>query len=145
MKPTWILACEAAHAKLLVAESSRGALSELEVFVHPASRAKGSELASDRQGRSFDSHGTGRHAMDATTEARRYEATVFARELSERLEQARQRNEYERLYLIAAPEFLGLLRKTLPAPVRNLVVGEIKKNLVKQDNAAIRSQLPEYL
>lgn len=39
-------------------------MEELEGLKHPASRAHERDLISDRPGRSFDSFGSGRHAME---------------------------------------------------------------------------------
>jgi protein required for attachment to host cells len=58
--------------------------------------------------------------------------------LAERIEQGRARSEYEALILIAAPEFLGMLRHELSAPTARLVVKTIDKNLVQKPEADIR-------
>jgi protein required for attachment to host cells len=53
--------------------------------------------------------------------------------------------EFERLMLIAAPDFLGLLRKHLSPPLTRMVAIEIPKVLTQQTAADIRAHLPEYL
>ena len=63
----------------------------------------------------------------------------------EDLESARTAGEFNKLYVVAAPTFLGLLRKHQSSALRQLVAGEVDKNLSTKDPAAIRKQLPDYL
>ena len=76
----------------------------------------------------------------------REEGTVrFACELCDTLESARSRGEFDKLYLIAAPAFLGTIRKHQTAAVQRITGGEVAKNIAIQDLQAIRQHLPERL
>jgi protein required for attachment to host cells len=98
-----------------------GRLQEVEDLVHGAARTRARDLSADRPGRSFDSHGQGRHAMEPETDAKRHEAEVFAKQVADRIERARIEDEFDELVLIAAPEFLGLLRKSLSTTTDGLL------------------------
>ena len=103
------------------------------------------DLVSDKPGRSFDSGGQGRHAMGNKTDPKEQIAIRFAKELADYLEKNRQKKAYIKLFIIAAPHFLGLLRKELSKGVSELVSFEVDKNLTALETDSIRKHLPEYL
>ena len=141
----WVLVAESSRAKLYEMETARSPLSEIHEFSHPASRQHEQELTTDLPGRSFDSMGRGRHAMEAHMGAKEHEARVFARELGRYLEAARIKKRFHDLIIISAPTFLGMLRKNLSDAINQCVIQEIDKNLVQHDPAEIRALLPERL
>ena len=145
MNTIWVVVADSSHARCFHTVSPIGTLKEKWDITHEASRLAERALTTDRPGRTFDSVGGGRHAMEEPTGV--HEATVraFAREIAGRLDSARQRHAFERLYLIAAPDFLGHLREALSDSCRALLIDSIDKNVVKQDLQAIRAHLPERL
>jgi protein required for attachment to host cells len=88
-------------------------------------------LASDRQGRSFDSAGEGRHAMERPTDPKRHAKWSFAHDIADILESERKKNAFERLVVVAAPEVLGDLRSEFGAELQRMVLAEIDKDLTK--------------
>jgi protein required for attachment to host cells len=83
--------------------------------------------------------------MDYDVEPKRQEAMAFAKALSERLRSGRNDGEFDKLYIVAAPTFLGLLRNKLDIHTAQMLVGEVNKDLTRLDPAKIRSHLPERL
>ena len=110
-------------------------------MVHPESRIHEQKLTSDRPGRTFDRHGQGHHAMEQEVGARKQEVMAFAGQVAAYLQTECGKDIYEKIILIAAPEFLGHLRKKLDAETRGRVVKEIDKNIVQQEEAEIRKHL----
>jgi protein required for attachment to host cells len=102
-------------------------------------------MQSDRPGRAFERVGDVRHAMEPAVDPKRQEATKFAKEISEYLTRRRQRRRFDKLILVAAPQFLGLLRKALDPATAKRVRQEISKNLVQYEAEEIRQHLPERL
>ena len=145
MTKIWVLVADSSRAKLLGAKSPIGALQELESFDHPAARQHVQDLTTDLPGRTFDSAGQGRHAMEPKTDPKQHEALNFAKFLSERLATASADNTFERLVLVAAPAFLGLLRGQLSASVRKRISVEIDKDLAGLNAQAIRAHLPDRI
>ncbi len=141
MSNIWVIAAESGRARILETHAPLGPLREIESLVHPAARNQERELISDKPGRSFDSRGEGRHAMEAKTDAKHQEAITFARQIADRLEQGRIAGEYDELVLVAAPAFLGLLRQNLTDATADLVSKSIDKNVVRLKPEAIREQL----
>ena len=144
--PTWILIADGARARVLAQEKDFAALEPaFEDEEITGTRAQSKEIASDRPGRSFDSGGEGRHAMEPPTDPQRYAKFEFARDLAERLEDAVHRGRFARLVLIAAPKTLGDLRELLPEAVKAKVVAEIDKDLTKVPRPELGKHLGEVL
>ncbi len=141
----WVVVADASRARVFSAERRNGGLQEVGDYMHPASRVKGRDLETDGPGRAFDSHGQGRHAMGKEHDVHEHEAEVFAHELGETINAAATANEFEKLYLVAPPKFMGLLRDNLDKNAKSRVVEEITKDLVSHDRDAIRKSLPDYL
>jgi protein required for attachment to host cells len=132
MKNMYIVVADSAHARVFTRQGPRGKLIELSDLVHPASQLHDRDLASGRQGRSFDrSKGGARHALEPATHPHEQAAEVFAREVVALIESAHQKGTFDALTLIAAPHFLGLLRQGLGDSTRRLIVKEIAKDLVR--------------
>jgi protein required for attachment to host cells len=141
----WIVVADSSACRLFAAGAPAGPLQELEVLSHPEGRLREQDLASDRPGRTFDSQGAGRHAKEAEVSPKKHEAVVFAGRIAERLEAGRVGHAFDKLALVAPPEFLGLLRDKLSPPLRALVLHELDKNVSRLDPAEIRARLPEQL
>ena len=58
-----------------------------------------------------------------------HETELFSKTLARYLDKARNEHRYDKLYLIAPPEFLGLMRENLSKEVRKLTAEEINKDL----------------
>jgi protein required for attachment to host cells len=140
VRKTWVVVADRSRARIFSIEKPRGALTEIEDLVHPEARAHDRDLTSDRPGRSSDNH-----VLGTAHAARDQQAHEFAREIASRLESGRNGAQFERLVLVAGPDVLGFLRKSMSSQVAKLVVREVEKNLTQQRADDIRSLLPEYL
>jgi protein required for attachment to host cells len=85
------------------------------------------------------------HSMGHEKAAHDRQAEIFAKELSAALDKLHRRQQLRRVYLVAAPGFLGLLRASLSKQCTSLVAGEVGKNLVTHKLEEIRAQLPKRL
>jgi len=141
MAATWIVVAENSRARIFAMDNKKAPLQELADLVHPEGRSHGRELSSDRPGRTFDSKGRGRHAKEANVNVKQQEAINFAKKIAEYVESARTHRDFDKLILIAAPEFLGMLRKNLSAASKQLITKEVNKNIVQKDSASIRKHL----
>jgi protein required for attachment to host cells len=144
MTKTWVVVADTSRARIFEADKPASELVEIQTLAHPAARLHEGQLVSDRPGSGIGRSG-GTHAFNREDEAREEESIRFAADLCSQLEQARNRRAYDKLYIIAAPAFLGLMRKHESDGVRALVSQEISKNLAGHDVQAIRSHLPTYL
>lgn len=145
MAKNWVVVADSAAAKIFSVAAPTAPLKEVETLEHPEARMRAQDIESDRPGRSFQSAGNMRHGMERSSDAKKQEAIAFAREVAARLESARLQNGLDKLILVAAPEFLGLLRDHLSAETRNLVQAEFDLNITGMKPRDIRAHLPEKL
>ena len=138
MVKRWIVVAESSRARIFTMEGALAPLRELEDLSHPEARLPGRELKSDRT-RVFRGRGQENHPGEPNVEPKQQEAIQFARQISERLEQARTKGEFEGLVLIAPPAFLGLLRQNLSAATEKHLIKSIDKNLVQMSEREIRA------
>jgi protein required for attachment to host cells len=144
MTTIWVLVADAYRARFFVAERPASPLSELHDLASPEARMHEGDLVTDKGGRDRNPK-VGGHGLGEYGNVKHDLADRFAQQVCDLLESARVAGELSKLYVIAAPAFLGLLRKHQPPPLRQLVAGEIDKSLASQEPASIRKHLPEYL
>lgn len=138
---TWVLVAESSRARIFRMDDINSPLVEISDMQHGESRLHERDLISDRPGRTFDSQGGGRHAKEPELIAKKKETDSFAKSIADHINSECEKGEFEKLILISAPEFLGLLRKHLDENVKQHITREIDKNIVKQDEAFIRKEL----
>lgn len=143
--PVTVIVADASRARIFSTRDTPGELSELEDLVHPESRLREQDLVTDGSGSGSDSGGHGKHSMGHEKAAQAREAELFAREVCERIDKLHRREKIHRIYLVAAPAFLGLLRSLLSKQCASLVAGEVSKNLVTHSLQDIRAHLPRQL
>lgn len=141
---TWIVAADGSRARIFEIDPERH-LRELESFDHPRGRAHNRDLKSDAQGRYF-SNGGGPRAHSATRQVTpvQHETELFAKTIARRLDKARSERRYDKLYLIAPPEFLGLLRENLGKEARKATTEEINKDLSRLETRDIERYLRPF-
>jgi len=136
-----VVVAESSRARIFESDNPNIPLKEIRDMIHPESRAHTQELTSDLPGRSFDRHGQGRHAMEATVDVKEQESILFAEQLADFINSECTERKADRLYIAAAPHFLGLLRKRLAQETKRHIVRQIDKNLVTMDEGEIRKHL----
>lgn len=136
--PTCIVACTATRARLWRSTNRFGDWFLLAELTNPAAAARESDFTSDRPGRTFDSFGSGRHAMVPGETRREHEARRFAGELAGQLNHGIVSGDFDHLVLIAAPSFLGHLRTALSDQARRAVIYEDARDLTGLDAESIR-------
>lgn len=143
MKPvrTWVLIADGGHAKVLESKRPGSELVPIDDMIISVELPANRDIGTDRPGRSFESHGRGRHAMESPTDPHRALKRGFARKLGKALQTKLVENRFDRLVLVAPPPALGDLRAVLPKSVRAKIVAELAQDLVKTPH----DQLPRHL
>lgn len=141
----WILVADHSRARIFATDERAGALQEIDSRAHPEGRLREREFATDAPGDSFSSAAPGRHAMTHEKSGRHTEGLRFAHELADTLEQSFWQKDYQNLYLVCSPVFLGELRSVLPEVVQKTVRGEIHRELTTMTPEQIRAHLPDLL
>lgn len=140
---TWVLVADNSRARIFSAEKAAGSLLEIRDLTHPEARLHAGDLVTDKSGR--DQGPNGVHGMGSEQARKTDGAEKFASEVCSELDAARASGDFHKLYVVAAPSFLGMLRKHQSSSLKQMVAGELDKNLSTRDPAAIRKHLPEYL
>jgi len=143
MKKTWVVVADRTSATLF--ELDGRSLKKREELAHPEGRLQDGEIDTDRQGRAFDSHGPGRHAMERSQSPSEREGEKHAHAVAAAITKARTDGGAERFFLVAEPGFLGQLRAALDDADTALVEGSVPKRLTDADPDTLRKALSEVL
>lgn len=139
----YVVVADSSRARILSGEAGSGPLIEKNDLVHPESRLRQQDIVSDASG--SEAGGFGHHSMGHEKSAKDQAAHDFARQVVAQIESIQRSGDLGRLYLVAAPRFLGMLREHLGKTCRELVSGEVDKDLVQHGLDDIRSHLPRNL
>lgn len=129
---TWILVAQGAAAKIINVKKNGEEISLIQEFFHPNTAKKGSDIYTDRPGRSFQSADSTRHAVSSSEELQDHERRVFAKEIANFLATAHATNQFAKIIVVSSRDLLGDLRKAFEAPVKNAVTHELSKDLYSQ-------------
>lgn len=145
MKPvrTWIVIADGARARVLQNNGPGKGLEALPDLMLEGEHLRAGEVMADKPGRTFDSVGTGRHAMEPPTDPHEALKVQFAQHVADTLEQ--RADGYDRLILVAPPAALGHLRKSLASGVAGKIVGELGKDLTHLPNTDVPDHLNHLL
>jgi protein required for attachment to host cells len=147
------------RTRILVADQSEARFYDLERgspmqiagrLLNPDAHLHDRDLKSDRPGRVFSRAATpgtrrgasARHATGGENSPRKRVALLFARQIGGELDRARRAGRFDRLVVMAGPQFLGVLRTALPSALRKVTVAEVGRDLVHQSERVLRAHLP---
>lgn len=142
MDRTWIVVCDASRCRFFMKRTGTHEWVKFEEFDHPAGRAKGIDLVSDRPGRSMESESPGTRAgTEPRLSPHQVEVKRFARYISDTLENAYHQNAFEKLVLVAPPNFLGELKGTLPDKLHRAIYATLDKDYSQLDQRDIENRI----
>jgi protein required for attachment to host cells len=141
----WVLVADAARARLFQVEQPQQTLRAALARELIGSNLPSREIASDRPGRTFDGAGEGRHAKEPPTDPARHAQQEFAREVVRLLEEHKESRAFDRLIVVAPPQFLGDLRALMPQRLGDCVSAEIAKDLSKLPQRELQAHLADVL
>jgi protein required for attachment to host cells len=139
-----VVAADRGRARVFSIAHDQEQLQELNDLVNTDARRPAHLLASDRQGRSLNRERGSRAALGRDN-LQDESTRRFAHDVCAMIAAKRRRQSVDRLFIIADPEFLGMLRlelrnRQMPVPVRF-----IAKNVTRTSSERIRSYLPKRL
>ena len=140
-----IVVADSTRARIFTTATAHSPLSEIETMLHPESRVHDRAITSDLPGKVKGRDGSGGHAFEDKTDLKKHEHAEFARQVAEYVDAAQNEHNFSKLLLVAAPAFLGELRKYLSAETSTKIVIELDKNLTQHSVDDIRKHLPEFL
>jgi protein required for attachment to host cells len=136
----WVVVCDGAKA-LILENAGDGMHPNLKTReVHEQQSAKTHEQGTDAPGRSINSVGNRRSAMEQTDWHTQDEQRFLA-DLAKRLDAAVTGGETRSIIIVAPPRALGVLRQAYSGGLRGALKAEIDKDLVKMPVHEIEKKL----
>ena len=147
MATTWIVVAENDNARILRTDSRIGPLQAVEHLHYSPSgvQVQAQPLSGDYPGHFPDHSKLVRDVMETAVAPRQLLLLSFAEQVAAYLDQAYGRDAFAQLIIIAAPVFLGLLRKKLSHRAVAAVVMQMDRNLGHHTVEEIRRHLPDHL
>jgi protein required for attachment to host cells len=137
-----VLVADEREVNFFDAKSAVAPLQMCGTMVNESATLRDRELETDRGGSSMNRGAPGKHGIDGERSSKRHFMELFARNVARAVDDARARNEFDRLVIVAGPRMLGLLRDALPESTRSIVAAEIPKDFVHADPSVIRDVVP---
>lgn len=147
MKPvkTWIVVADAAKTRIFLNDGPGHGLSEMPEKSREDDLKETRDINTDKPGRSFDSAGQGRHAMEPATDPKRHAKAQAAKDLVDMLSAARKKQAFDRLILVAPPAMLGDLRDAMPKELESMLHGELSKDLTHAGARELEQHIGEMI
>lgn len=139
-----IMAGDRGRARIFSLDRDTDEMQELSDLINPALRLHERLLSGDRQGRGMSRFHSSRVALGKSGSHRRLSSMRFARQVAEAINGFCGQRQYSQMYLLAEPEFVGLLRPRLAALRLAPDLHVIPKNVTRSNVATIRGHLPEH-
>ena len=142
MKPktTWVLVASGGKARVYQRDRIAGLVAVPRMdFVNEQLPAR--EIMADKPGRTFDSAGSGRHAMEYVQDPTEAGEDRFAGEVTDALLAALGKNRFNRLVIAAAPAMLARLRRKMPEVMRGRVSAEVDRDYTDTPQKELESLL----
>ena len=110
---TWVLIADAARGRLFRLDRAKKQLVEINYFVNPEARLLEHSLSSDAPGRSYDSEGGGRHAIENNTSKKEHVKSIFAKKIAEHIKNKYKLKRFNKIIVAAPPKMLGYIEGQL--------------------------------
>lgn len=142
---TWIVVADHQRARVLMNGGPGRRLQPVDAMDLETHLKAGRDIVADRPGRSFESKGNMRHALQRRVDPHRQAAERFVERVVKALTAASEKGDYDRLVLIAPPRALGEFRKLLPTSVKGKLIGEVGEDLTKAPTKALSRHVGAFL
>ncbi|HET7650572.1 MAG TPA: host attachment protein [Gammaproteobacteria bacterium] len=144
-----VLVADRSRARLFRILENQDTLEEIMDLVNVDARSAERELVSDRQGRGMYHGVRGRYGrrtkFGKSGPKRHWSVDRFAADISQTLTNYTSDLPIRRIFVIANPELIGILRLHLNDLRIRVPIDEISKNITRQDIRSIRAYLPDEL
>lgn len=141
----YIVIADGEHVRFLVPQPHRRGVREISALTSPHARERSSDLGTDRPGRSFESVGATRHAIEAKHDAHEMAKAAFLRAVAEEISRAAAEERFDHLVVVAPAHELPVLTDSLSAQASARLVGRLGKDLVKVPVRALPEHLAAWL
>jgi protein required for attachment to host cells len=147
MKPirTWIVVADGAFARVFESLGASQRLVPIEAMTMSGDHRASHEILADRPGRTNESVGPTRHAIEPSTDPHRSLKRTFAEHVVHTLASRLADKSFDRFVLVAPPKTLGDLRGALTPALRSVLHAEVAKDLIKTPQNEIITHLTDVV
>jgi protein required for attachment to host cells len=138
---TWILIADGGCARVLTSTGADHHLTEVPGLSFDADLPANHELGPDRPGRSHESHGTARHAIEPRVDQHTQLKRKFVVDVLDALATKHTEGAFDKLIIAAPPAILGMIRPELDGRLQDVSVREVAKDLTNTPINEIASHL----
>lgn len=138
----WVVVADGVRARIFEAYRHAPGLRPVLPYDLTANRLPAHERWSDRAGQTHQSAGYGAPSMSAPTDPVEHEQELLARGVAEVLARGRYEHRMDAVVLVAAPAFLGRLRRAIDPQTRALVVAEDARDLSRLPEHELEQKIP---
>ena len=143
--PAVVVAADSARARVFRAGTPDAPLEEVDALVNPEGRLHEHDIVEDSAGRRGTRPTQAKRSALGGETAKRHRAEEFAAAVCASAAQQLREGRARRLYFVAEPEFLGILRRTLDRSLLRRVAGAVAKSVTRKPAVRIRAVLPSRL
>jgi protein required for attachment to host cells len=136
---TLIVVADSGHVRYYINNGPQDGLHQVGSDDHMV--IKTSAMEDSERGRTKNMQMPGRMAYESSSDPRNLEKQDFLHEVAVTVNEAARRNDYDQLVIAAPPQSLGMLREAIDNTARKKIVGEIAKDLTKENEQT----LPAYI
>jgi protein required for attachment to host cells len=138
---TWILIADGGCARVLTSTGTDHHLVAVPGLSFEADLPANREIGKDRPGRSHESHGAARHAIEPHIDQHAELKRKFVAGVLNTLAAKHTEGAFDTLIIVAPPTILGIIRPELKGRLRDATVREVDKDLTKTPIHEIASHL----
>lgn len=147
MNTTWILAADGSRARIFEMEGAE--VHELDDLMNAHGRDANRDINTDRDGRwhggGTAAHKLAGHKYEPDISPVQHEEEKFAKRIGEYLDQASLDHRFDKLCVVAPPEFMGRLRQNMGENARRAIEEEITKDISWFSETAIRDYVQQHM
>ena len=138
-KVVWVLVADGTRGRIY--QKKADGIHHLDGFDFIGKNLMDREISKERPGRSFEGATPTRHAYEPKTDPHDFQKQLFAKRLSDFVNKAQEKGEFDELVLVSPSKTLGELRAHLNKGSLQKITNEISKDISKLSD----HELSKYL
>ncbi|AWN73557.1 host attachment protein [Legionella anisa] len=141
---TWILTTDSSTCRIYKSTTKPYQFSLVKEFLHPEGTLRESKMTSSRSGR-FNTGSTTQGTYAQQSDPKEIENDNFARKIAEELDSGRNNHDYDQLIIVAPPHMNGLLLQHTNKHINNLIIHNIKNDVIHLTEQKLSDFLRQHL
>lgn len=137
----WFVVADGGHARII--QRNQDGFSQVSSMSSIDAQHESKDIGADKPGRTQDSVGNARHAIEPRSDPHELAKQAFAQEVAAAVNAGAQRNAFAQLLLVALPKTLHIIKAGLTGAAAARLIGEHAKDFVKLPDRDLNDRLAE--